>query len=116
MIGLIGQRATPWLQRGGQTCHRPWNIRSWRGRWWTIQIKLAEILSTNRSRNIVIPRQIAMYLAKEYTKHSFLDIARAFKKKDHTTVIHAVKKIKALYNKNSTVRNDINLLIRQIDH
>lgn len=80
------------------------------------KIKLAEILSTSRSSNIVIPRQVAMYLAKEYTKHSFLDIARAFKKKDHTTVIHAVKKIKALYNKNSTVRNDINLLIRQIDH
>ena len=80
------------------------------------KIKLIDLLSSRRSSNIVIPRQVAMYIAKELTNKSFLDIARAFRKKDHTTVIHAVKKIKDLYNLDSTMREDIDLLIRHIDY
>ena len=80
------------------------------------KIKLVDLLSTRRSSNIVMPRQVAMYIAKEFTSKSFLDIARAFRKKDHTTVIHAVKKIKDLYNLDSSIREDIDFLVRHIDY
>ena len=51
------------------------------------------MLSARRSRSLARPRQIAMYLAKQFTTNSLPDIGRKFSNRDHTTVIHAVKKI-----------------------
>lgn len=79
-------------------------------------VKSSDIISSKRSSNIVMPRQIGMYLAKELTQKSYLDIARAFKKQDHTTVIHAVKKIKDLYNIDYEIKEDIDLLQKILEN
>ncbi len=60
------------------------------------RLKMSDLLSKNNSRNIAVPRQVAMYLCKRLTKHSFPEIGREFSGKHHTTVIHSVEKIDAL--------------------
>jgi chromosomal replication initiator protein len=60
------------------------------------RLKADEINSKNNSRHIAVPRQVAMYLCKRLTKHSFPEIGREFGGKHHTTVIHSVEKIEAL--------------------
>ena len=59
-------------------------------------IALSDMTSSRRSINIARPRQIAMYLSKGLTSHSYPEIGKAFGGKDHTTVIHAVKKIESM--------------------
>ena len=59
-------------------------------------LNIQELLSPRRSRSLARPRQIAMYLAKQHTTNSLPDIGRKFSNRDHTTVIHAVKKIEEL--------------------
>jgi chromosomal replication initiator protein len=56
-------------------------------------LRLTEIKAKNNSRQIVFPRQIAMYLAKQLTDHSLPEIGRQFGGKHHTTVLHSVEKI-----------------------
>ena len=70
-------------------------------------ISLNEMLSPRRSRSLVRPRQIAMYLAKKLTTKSLPDIGRQFNNRDHTTVIHAVKKIDELIRKDNEIRQNI---------
>lgn len=60
------------------------------------RLRVDELTSKNNSRQIAVPRQIAMYLCKRLTKHSFPEIGREFGGKHHTTVIHSVEKIEAL--------------------
>jgi chromosomal replication initiator protein len=60
------------------------------------KLRVEELKSKNNSRQIAVPRQIAMYLCKKLTKHSFPEIGREFGGKHHTTVIHSVEKIEAL--------------------
>ena len=60
------------------------------------RLSVSELKSKNNSRQIAVPRQVAMYLCKRLTKHSFPDIGREFGGKHHTTVIHSVEKIEAL--------------------
>ena len=75
------------------------------------QIRTADLLSAKRSRSIARPRQIAMSLAKELTNHSLPEIGNAFGGRDHTTVIHANKKIKELRELDSRISEDyLNLL------
>ena len=62
-------------------------------------IQLSEMLSQRRSRPLARPRQIAMYLAKKMTTRSLPEIGRRFANRDHTTVIHAVKTITRLRDK-----------------
>ena len=59
-------------------------------------LSLSDMSSSRRSINIARPRQIAMFLCKELTSYSYPEIGRAFGGKDHTTVIHAVKKIESM--------------------
>ncbi len=59
-------------------------------------IKISDILSKRRSRKVARPRQIAMYLSRKLTKHSLPDIGEAFSGRDHTTVLHACRKIEQL--------------------
>lgn len=59
-------------------------------------VSVNDILSQRRTANIVMPRQIAMYLCKEITKRSLPEIGRRFGNRDHTTVLHAVRKIERM--------------------
>lgn len=76
------------------------------------KIKLGDITSKRRTRSIARPRQIAMALAKEMTNHSLPEIGDAFGGRDHTTVIHACKKIKELRSSDKDVAEDYNNLLR----
>ncbi|MEE4348746.1 MAG: chromosomal replication initiator protein DnaA [Pacificimonas sp.] len=78
-------------------------------------IKLSDMLSARRSRDIARPRQIAMYLAKRLTPRSLPDIGRRFGGRDHTTVMHAVKRIEDLRASDGELSADIERLERIID-
>ena len=68
------------------------------------------MLSTRRSRIIARPRQIAMYLSKICTTKSLPEIGKRFGGRDHTTVIHAVKKVESLYKTDTSFSEHINVL------
>ena len=70
-------------------------------------LNIKEMLSARRSRSLARPRQIAMYLAKKHTTNSLPDIGRKFSNRDHTTVIHAVKKIDELIKNDNEIRESI---------
>lgn len=76
------------------------------------KIKLADLLSKRRSRSVARPRQLAMALAKELTNHSLPEIGEAFGGRDHTTVLHAFRKIQELKETNHDVAEDFINLIR----
>ena len=70
-------------------------------------LDIKEMLSSRRSRSLARPRQIAMNLSKQYTTNSIPDIGRKFSNRDHTTVIHAVKKIDELIKKDNEIRQSV---------
>lgn len=76
------------------------------------KLKLNEMLSKRRSRSIARPRQVAMALAKELTNHSLPEIGDAFGGRDHTTVLHACRKVKELQEENADIREDYQNLLR----
>jgi chromosomal replication initiator protein len=78
-------------------------------------VSKADLLSARRTRTIVRPRQIAMYLAKMMTPRSLPEIGRRFGNRDHTTVLHAVRKIEDLSRNDSTLAQEIDLLKRMLD-
>jgi chromosomal replication initiator protein len=78
------------------------------------KIRVADLLSKRRSRSIARPRQIAMALAKELTRHSLPEIGDAFGGRDHTTVLHACRRVKALRETESRVAEDYNNLFRTL--
>jgi chromosomal replication initiator protein len=78
-------------------------------------VSKADLLSARRTRTIVRPRQIAMYLAKVLTPRSLPEIGRRFGGRDHTTVLHAVRKIEEMISGDKTLAEEIELLKRMID-
>lgn len=76
------------------------------------QIRVSDVLSPKRSRSIARPRQIAMTLAKEMTNHSLPEIGEAFGGRDHTTVMHANRKISELKESDPRVAEDYANLLR----
>jgi len=78
-------------------------------------IKISDLKSKKRSRQISVPRQIAMYLCREYTKLSLPDIGRHFGGKDHTTVIFAHKKCSKLVCENNDLKKSIKTIIENIE-
>lgn len=74
----------------------------------------ADILSARRTAAVVLPRQIAMYLSKSLTLRSLPEIGRRFGGRDHTTVLHAVRKIEALSGKEAALAEEIELLKRML--
>ena len=76
------------------------------------KIKVAEMYSKKRSRTIARPRQVAMALAKELTQLSLPDIGDAFGGRDHTTVLHACRKIEELKNADPLISRDFNMLLQ----
>ena len=77
-------------------------------------LNIQEMLSPRRSRSLARPRQIAMYLAKKYTTNSLPDIGRKFSNRDHTTVIHAVKKINELIKNDNEIKHNITEIIKRL--
>ena len=77
-------------------------------------IKVADMYSKRRPANIAMPRQIAMYLAKELTQKSFPEIGDLFGGRDHTTVLHAVKKISEQRQKNAELNHQLHILEQQL--
>mgnify|MGYP006088497677 CR=1 FL=1 len=78
------------------------------------KIKIADLLSKRRNRSIARPRQIAMALSKELTNHSLPEIGDAFGGRDHTTVLHACRKIKSLREETHDIKEDYSNLIRTL--
>jgi chromosomal replication initiator protein len=79
------------------------------------KVRLADLLSARRSREIARPRQIAMYLAKRLTPRSLPEIGRKFGGRDHTTVMHAIKRIDELRAADADMEQDVATLTRQLD-
>ncbi|ALT00150.1 chromosomal replication initiator protein DnaA [Lacimicrobium alkaliphilum] len=78
------------------------------------KIKVADVLSKRRSRSVARPRQVAMALAKELTNHSLPEIGDAFGGRDHTTVLHACRKIAQLREESHDIKEDYQNLIRTL--
>ena len=78
-------------------------------------IKVADIKSKRRTRDISVPRQIAMFICREHTKSSLPEIGRQFGGKDHTTVIFSYKKISNLIKENKELKVSIQEIIDLIE-
>jgi chromosomal replication initiator protein len=76
------------------------------------KIRVADLLSAKRTRSITRPRQVAMALARELTKHSLPEIGSAFGGRDHTTVLHATNRVKSLREEDSVIEEDFKNLLR----
>jgi chromosomal replication initiator protein len=77
-------------------------------------IKLVEMTSSRRARVVARPRQVAMYLAKQLTQRSLPEIGRKFGGRDHTTVMHAVRKIEELTRSDRALAEDVDVLQRML--
>ncbi|MBG4125027.1 chromosomal replication initiator protein DnaA [Pseudomonas aeruginosa] len=78
------------------------------------KIKISDLLSKRRSRSVARPRQVAMALSKELTNHSLPEIGVAFGGRDHTTVLHACRKIAQLRESDADIREDYKNLLRTL--
>jgi chromosomal replication initiator protein len=78
------------------------------------KIKIADLLSKRRNRSVARPRQVAMSLAKEMTNHSLPEIGDGFGGRDHTTVLHACRKIRELRETDADIGNDYKNLLRSL--
>ncbi|GGA38070.1 chromosomal replication initiator protein DnaA [Pelagibacterium lentulum] len=79
------------------------------------KVPRTELLSSRRSRDVVRPRQIAMYLAKSLTSRSLPEIGRRFGGRDHTTVLHSVRKVEQLMSQDVDLTQEIELLRRMLE-
>jgi len=78
------------------------------------KIRVADLVSKRRTRSIARPRQVAMALAKELTNHSLPEIGDAFGGRDHTTVLHACRKVAELKEKDSGIHEEYTVLFRSL--
>jgi chromosomal replication initiator protein len=78
------------------------------------KIRIADLLSKRRTRSIARPRQLAMALAKELTSHSLPEIGDAFGGRDHTTVLHACRRIEELRESTLSIGEDYRNLLRSL--
>ena len=77
-------------------------------------IRLSDMHSARRARQVARPRQVAMYLAKQLTARSLPEIGRKFGGRDHTTVMHAVRKIEELSDDDASFAQDVEVLRRAL--
>jgi chromosomal replication initiator protein len=78
-------------------------------------IRIADMHSARRARAVARPRQVAMYLSKQLTSRSLPEIGRKFGGRDHTTVMHAVRKIEELKQSDAALAEDVELLRRMLE-
>jgi len=76
---------------------------------------LEDLKSSKRNQDLVMPRQIAMYLIRQYTDMSYPEIAAFFNKKDHTTVMYAITKIKDAQLNNVSIRHYVNDIKKRLN-
>ncbi len=74
----------------------------------------ADLISERRARAVARPRQVAMWLAKQITTRSLPDIGRRFGGRDHTTVLHAVRRIESLKAEDPQIARDTDVLLRKL--
>lgn len=79
-------------------------------------LRIQDLKSERKQKNIAIPRQIAMFLSRKYTGSSFPEIGEKFGGKDHSTVIHAVKKIENLLGKDISLTKSINSISKKVEN
>jgi chromosomal replication initiator protein len=79
-------------------------------------VRISDMHSARRARSVARPRQVAMYLSKQLTSRSLPEIGRKFGGRDHTTVMHAVKKVDELQDQDSSFAEDVNLLRRMLEN
>jgi chromosomal replication initiator protein len=77
-------------------------------------LKQADLISERRARAVARPRQVAMWIAKQVTTRSLPDIGRRFGGRDHTTVLHAVRRIEALKGEDASIARDLDVLLRKL--
>ena len=77
-------------------------------------IRVSDLLSSKRTRSLARPRQVSMCLSKELTNHSLPEIGDSFGGRDHTTVLHACRRIKALRDEDADIAEDYTKLIRAL--
>jgi chromosomal replication initiator protein len=78
------------------------------------KVRVTDLKSTTRAKQIVVPRQISMYLIKKHLDKSLVDIGRAFGGKDHTTVMNALERVTLLQGRDLTIKSDIDELTTRI--
>ena len=78
-------------------------------------VRISDMHSARRARSVARPRQVAMYLAKQLTSRSLPEIGRKFGGRDHTTVMHAVRKVEELREHDTTFNEDVELLRRMLE-
>ena len=78
-------------------------------------ITVSDISSKKKSQDIVFPRQIAMYLCRQYTETSLQEVGQYLGKRDHTTVMHSIEKIQHELDTNESTRNTVNVIIKKIN-
>jgi len=78
------------------------------------KMKISDLHSKRRTRSVARPRQVAMYLSKELTNHSLPEIGESFGGRDHTTVLHACRKIKELISSDADIHEDVKNLLRTL--
>jgi chromosomal replication initiator protein len=78
-------------------------------------IRLSDLIGPKRLRVYARPRQVAMFLAKQHTSRSLPEIGRRFGGRDHTTVMHGVRRIEELINTDSQIADDVELLRRALE-
>ena len=78
-------------------------------------IRLTDMTSARRARNVARPRQVAMYLAKHLTQRSLPEIGRKFGNRDHTTVMHAISRVGELMTEDPGFAEDVELLRRLLE-
>jgi len=79
-------------------------------------VSWTELKTKRRTKNIVLPRQVAMYLSRQLTEASLPEIAKFFGGKDHTTVLYACNKIQSDLKNNSELRERVSKIIQEIKH
>ena len=77
-------------------------------------LRMADMHSARRARNVARPRQVAMYLAKQLTARSLPEIGRKFGGRDHTTVMHAVRKVEELIEEDAQIAQDVDVVRRAL--
>ena len=80
------------------------------------KVRVSDLLSAKRDRKITMPRHIAMSISKELTSHSLPTIGDAFGGRDHTTVLHACKKIKTLKTTSATLQQDYQNILHTLSN
>ncbi|MBT8410313.1 MAG: chromosomal replication initiator protein DnaA [Octadecabacter sp.] len=79
-------------------------------------IRLSDMLGPKRVRTLARPRQVAMWLCKQHTSRSLPEIGRKFGKRDHTTIMHGIRKIDELRQSDSQIADDLEILRRALEH